>query len=413
MKILFINPNRYHFPPVVPIGIEYLAGELAKTKHTFDVCDLCFSNDPKSDIQLAISKLKPDIIGITIRQIDTVLYQNNEFFLPEIKEYITECKKLDCKVILGGAGFSIMPAEILEYTGADYGIVGPGELALVRFLNMLEQNYELPKIINGFDYFQDSEYRFSRKPLFDYNKYIENDGIAGFRTQIGCNENCIFCTEAKKKIIFHDPDSVGREIASIKEFGIERFHLCDSEFNLNIEHSIAVCKSIVKHNHKIDWTLYMKPKPVTEELFTWLKKTGANSTTLSINTVNADYKSIQEFCRYAEKNEIKIAADISTGFPGENIDSLYKMIDVLELLPVTTAGINSFYRIYPNTGLYFQILKNKKMKDFLINYKSNDSFLEPVFYNFFTEEMIRKAIGNKKKFRIEGFEKATNYQRIG
>ena len=46
MKILLINPNRYHDPPVMPLGIEYLAGAVTESGHDVYVFDLCFSDNP-------------------------------------------------------------------------------------------------------------------------------------------------------------------------------------------------------------------------------------------------------------------------------------------------------------------------------------------------------------------------------
>ncbi len=412
MKILFINSNRYQHPPVIPIAIEYLAGALSKTNHSYAILDLCFADDPIAEIRNSINIHNPDVIGITIRQVDTVLYQNNEFFLPEIKEYITICKENDRIVILGGVGFSIMPEKILDYTDANYGIEGPGELALIDVLNKLENNEDIQRVVNGYSYFNKPNFKFDRELLFNYKKYIENDGIVGFRTQIGCNEKCIFCTEGNKNIIYHKPESVAKEIMDFKNKGFTKFHLCDSEFNINLKHCISICKAIYKYAGLTDWVLYMKLEPFSDELFYWLKKSGADLITLSLNTKDVNYKKLEEFCHLASLNNIKIAVDLSTGFPNEDINSLLKMIDALDPLNVSTVGVNSFYRIYPGTPLFEQIEKNGSMNKYLINWKPGVDYISPVFYNYFNEEMLKKAIGNKKKFRIEGFEKATNYQRV-
>ncbi|MBN1576187.1 MAG: cobalamin-dependent protein [Chitinispirillaceae bacterium] len=412
MKILFINTNRYHFPPVVSLGIEYLAGELSKTRHRFEVCDLCFSSDVNNDIETAIKRFDPDAVGITLRQIDTVLFQNNEYFLPEIKRIVAECGKYGCMTMLGGAGFSIMPEAILSYTNSDSGISGPGEPALVDILNRLERKEKIPRLVDGYDYFDASEYHFRRELLFDYRLYAQKGGIAGFRTHTGCDGSCLFCTEAGKRMIFHPPDLVGKEIAMLKENGIEQFHLCDSEFNLELSHAVSVCKSIITNSGPVNWTLYMKPEPVSEELFFYLQQSGARLITLSLNSSGCDFGSVEKFCCYASHYGIKIAVDLSTGFPNEHQDSLEKVIDFLDSMEVSTVGVNSFYRLYPGTGLYDLIKKDESLHRFLINGTHGDTFLEPLFYNSFTEDFIVKAIGNRKKFRVEGFEKATNYQRV-
>lgn len=415
MNILFINPNRYHYPPVIPLALEYLAGELTKTQHTFSVLDLCFSDNPEKDLLNEVKQNKPDIVGFTIRQIDTVLYHNNEFFLDEIKKLIQLCKKQNLKVILGGVGFSIMPGKILEYTGADFGINGPGEIALVQLLNDLEKNEKPKKIIYGYKYFNLKYYSFKREKVVNYEHYIKKDGIIGFRTQVGCNSSCPFCTEANKKIIFHYPDEVGKEVAGLKKQGYSHFHLCDSEFNLDTGHCISVCKSIVKYAGPINWALYMKPEPFSEELFYWIKQSGANLITLSLNTYdyNKEYlEKLKLFFQYAKINNIKIAIDLSTGFPYEDIENLKTIIDFLNNQPIETVGVNAFYRIYPNTLLYKQIIKNKTLKQYLINWTEGADFIHPVFFNYFSENQLNEIIEKKTKFRLEGFEKATNYQRV-
>jgi radical SAM superfamily enzyme YgiQ (UPF0313 family) len=412
VKILFINTNRYHFPPVVPLGLEYLAGELSKTRHRFEVCDLCFSSDVDNDIETAIKRFHPDAIGITVRQIDTALFQNNEYFLPDIKRIVAECGKCGCMTILGGSGFSIMPGEILSYTNADVGISGPGEPALVDLLNRLERNEKIPRLINGYDYFAASEYNFRRKLLFDYGLYAQKGGIAGFRTQVGCDGRCLFCIEAGTRILFHPPDQAGREIAMLMERGIERFHLCDSEFNLKLNHAVSVCKSIIANCGSINWTLYMQPEPISEELFFYLRQSGAQLITLSMNSMDSNFGSVEKFCNYASRYGIKIAIDLSTGFPDEHPDSLKNAVGFLDAMEVSTVGINSFYRIYTGTGLHDLITGDESMRRYLIKGTRGDTLLEPVFYNSFPEDCIRKAIGDRKKFRMEGFDKATNYQRV-
>lgn len=415
MHILLINPNRYKYPPVIPVGLEYLAGSLKSSKHDFSVLDLCFSQDAEQDIVFAISANKPEIVAFTIRQVDTVLYHNNEFFLDEIKKYVAICKAYGCKVVLGGAGFSIMPDEILNFLEADYGISGPGEISLIKLLDALNEGGSFNTITDGYKDFSSHLYPFKRLKIFDYKNYLSNDGITGFRTQIGCDANCVFCTEANKKIIFHIPEMVATELMELIESGSERFHLCDSEFNMNLEHSISVCKSIEKTTGPVDWALYLKLYPYSPDLFRYLNRSGATMLTLSLNTELTDkkyYEDIVEFIELANHFNIKVAIDLSTGFPYEHTDNLKWMVELLNKTKAQTIGVNAFYRVYPNTLLFRKIMKDENLKQFLINYEKQTGLIRPVFYNSFPLEDLQKIIGNNRKFRIEGFEKATNYQRI-
>ena len=150
MKILLINPNRYRNPPVPPLALEYLAGALEDSHHEYHILDLCFAENPIGEIDRAIQSFSPHVAGISIRNIDTVIYNNNIFFLDEIKSFVDHVKSLGIPVIIGGAGYSFIPEGILGYLGADWGVDGPGERALVYILDRLE--HETPPagmIFNG------------------------------------------------------------------------------------------------------------------------------------------------------------------------------------------------------------------------------------------------------------------------
>jgi anaerobic magnesium-protoporphyrin IX monomethyl ester cyclase len=128
MKVLLINPNRYQSPPVPPIGLEHVAAALAGGGHVVKILDLCFSESPVEEIDRTIDAFSPAIVGITVRNVDTVLYHTNEFFLDGIREIIAHIRrKYGLKVIIGGTGVSADPDAVPEYLQADYAIDGPGE----------------------------------------------------------------------------------------------------------------------------------------------------------------------------------------------------------------------------------------------------------------------------------------------
>ncbi len=415
MRILLVNPNRYHYPPVIPLGLEYLCGELSKSGHKSFILDLCFSKNPEKDLIRGINEANPDIAGISIRHIDTVLYQDNRFFIDEIKQYVAICRNMNLKVILGGVGFSILPAEILKYTGADFGISGAGEIALTRLLDHIERGDGCPKLTDGFSFFSGTSYEFSRANVLDYSEYIYNDGIVGFRTQTGCTARCFFCTEGGMHIIYSNPESVGREICVLKQRGYTCFHLCDSEFNLNLQHCIDVCRAITEYAGPVNWTLYMKPEPYSEDLFMWLGKSGANLITLSIDTKtsqSASFRRLAEFFRLADSSNIKVAIDLSVGYPYENPEETVEMIEFLNKQPVETVGINSWYRVYPGTPLHKIVTGDSSLQKYMVNFTPGTDFLLPVFFNYFSLQQVSEWIEKYPKFRIEGFDMNTNYQRV-
>jgi len=134
-RILLVNPNRYHFPPVPPLGLEYLAHALRAQSFQVECLDLCFSEDPFRAMETQLDSFLPHAVGITLRNLDTALYPGTEFFLPEIRELIGRIRQRnDPPILIGGAALPIDPKGILHYVGADAAIVGPGEKTLPEAL---------------------------------------------------------------------------------------------------------------------------------------------------------------------------------------------------------------------------------------------------------------------------------------
>jgi len=84
MQITLINPNRYKYPPVIPIGLEYIITVLEDNNYNVKVLDLCFSNDIYRDIDNHFSEHNPELVGITIRNVDPSIYGIEESFIEEI-----------------------------------------------------------------------------------------------------------------------------------------------------------------------------------------------------------------------------------------------------------------------------------------------------------------------------------------
>jgi hypothetical protein len=85
----------------------------------------------------AIVEFNPEIIGISVRNIDDQNMENPRFLLGTVKEVLSSCRKYsNATIVLGGAGYSIFPQATLDFLGADIGIQGEGESS---FLTLLER----------------------------------------------------------------------------------------------------------------------------------------------------------------------------------------------------------------------------------------------------------------------------------
>jgi radical SAM superfamily enzyme YgiQ (UPF0313 family) len=126
MKVLLLSVNTLMSPyPVYPLGLDYVAAALVP-KHTVRIADM--NSAGIEDLGRIIDDFQPDAVGMSLRNIDNTDTTEPRGFMSDYHRVIKVVRShTQASVILGGAGFSIFPKEILTALAADYGIVGEGE----------------------------------------------------------------------------------------------------------------------------------------------------------------------------------------------------------------------------------------------------------------------------------------------
>ncbi len=412
-RVLFINPNRFLSPPVIPLGIEYLAHSLREKSFDTEILDLCFSADPIKGLEERLTFFNPDAVCISVRNIDSALYINNEFYLPEIREYVNKIKTLtSAPVIIGGSALFAGADSIISYLGADLAVVGPAEETLPKVLEEAQLKWE-NRVIKGK---LPKSFCPKRTEGIDYSPYIKNGGIPGFETHKGCTSNCPYCIEAATPVVFREPADVICELRQFVDRGLDHFHLCDSEFNDDLDYCIEFLDALVKDKLGIRWALYMKPGNYNNQLFRLLKESGAYLITLSVDTFKRCpeyWNDVEKIVFLAKRHGIRISIDFLAGFPYETMDILKETLDSFRRIGPDEVVVNVFIRIYPDTKIRKLIDGDPELKKFLIKtIADDDSFLSPVFYNHISIEKLKELLNGGKMFRIAGEQKGVNYQRV-
>ncbi len=414
MKVLLVNPNRFTAPPAPPIGLEYVAGSAVKAGHEAMVLDLCFSGDVRVDLDRAVTSFRPDIAGVTVRNIDSVRYQENEFYLDGIRDVVQHLKKRSgLPVLIGGAGLPADPEGILGHLGADHGVVGPAEGIISDVLSALPNSGKLPKISRG--YYQPYAPCPRRTEGIDYAAYFREGGIGGFETHKGCSSSCVYCIEASSPAAFKRPEDVVQEIRGFVESGYSHFHLCDPEFNEDLDHCLAFCTALKHAGMGIQWAVYMKPANYNQKLFRLMKETGVYLITLTVDSFRKCplyWDDIEKIVFSARSYGIRLAVDFLTGFPYENEDLLTWCLDFFRRLQPDKVNINSYIRLYRMLTISKIIMADSGLKTNLIGNTADASLIRPVFYNQILPDRLRELIAGDRLFAIEGTEQGVNYTRI-
>ncbi len=413
MRVLLINPNTYKSPPVPPIGLEHVAGTIEEAGHKVEMIDLCFSDRPFVDIDRAIIEFMPDIVGITVRNVDTVLYQTNEFFLDDIRDIVKHIRELcGLKVIVGGSGVAADPDGVLDYLGADYAVAGPAEGAVSELLDDIGRSAVGPRVrFRSYRY----DLRCPRKTgAIQYARYLEHGGIAGFDTHKGCSSSCVYCIEANTRVSFKPVGDVLAEIRSIADQGCSRFHLCDSEFNEDLDYSIDFCSALKRDGPSIEWALYMKPANYNKKLFRLMKDSGVSLITLTVDSWKKCplyWTDIEKIIFLAKNGGLRIVVDFLCGFPYEEEDTLLFYLDLFRRVRPDSVGINTYIRLYKRLAITGIIMKDEKLRRHVVGLPEDGRMVKPVFYNQISPERLRELISGDSIFRIEGIEKGVNYCR--
>jgi len=270
VKLLLVSANRERSPyPVFPIGLAYLAGPLATADHDLRVIDLCFSADPVAELRAALGEFSPHAVIVSIRNMDNVTWPGSRSYLAGVREIVATCRAVGT-VILGGSGFSLMPYEVLDFVGGDYGIVGEGEEVLVQLLQLLEGGEQvagLPGVLRRGEAVFPPPRHLERigKPdrsLFDVQRYRREGGMANVQTKRGCPFGCIYCTYPNlegTRVRTRPVPEVVAELRELAEAGIDYIYFVDDIFNYPVDYALQLCRAIRDDKLAFNWSAFINP----------------------------------------------------------------------------------------------------------------------------------------------------------
>ena len=239
-------------PPIGPVGLDYIAGCATQAGTTTDILDLCLCPEPLKTMQQYFSTHTTQLVGVSFRNVDDCFWPGTAWFVPGLKDTISTIRSMtDAPIVIGGVGFSIFAEPILKYSGADFGIRGDGEKAIVSLINQLQKAKkfsEVPglvwqkdgRIYSNSPSWPDPISLKTARDFIDNRSYFNDGGQCGVETKRGCNRRCIYCADplAKgTKLRLRDPSEIVEEIQSLLSQGIDVLHLCDSEFNVPRSHA--------------------------------------------------------------------------------------------------------------------------------------------------------------------------------
>ena len=408
--VALVNTNRLR-PAVAPVGLDYAADVLQAQGMDVQLVDLCFEQDWKEAVRCSLGESEPVLVGLTLRNTDDCYLASGRDFVSEFAQVVGCVKQHSAApVVVGGSGYSVCPEAILTASGADYGITGDGEVALAVLASELARGGE-PWRVPGLVWREDGEARRNppwlgpleglparRRALVDNERYFSEGGQAGIETKRGCDRRCIYCADPLgkgRRLRPRSPSQVADEFAVLLARGIDHFHLCDSEFNVPLEHALAVCEELNRRRlgARARWYTYATPAGFTAELARDMRQAGCVG--VNFGADSGDDRMLGELGRDFTVSELRETAeacraaglvfmyDLLVGGPGETRESAERTIELMKEISPDRVGVSLGVRVYQGTRLGSFVREAGPMAEnpnLCGTVKENADFLAPVFY---------------------------------
>ena len=383
MKILLVSTNRNTLPmPVMPIGACIIAHASERSGHTVHLLDLMFTRDATAEVESAVMGFQPDVVGLSVRNIDNNDMRNTVFYLENLRNIVNAIRAgTGAPIFLGGAAMGVMPEEILRLGDVSGCVIGDGETIFPLLTDRISQGgsfHDLP----GVAYIENGTFHrnppaaigFSAAcPAPDYHRWLNTSAYRShlatvpIQTKTGCQFQCVYCTYPKIEGYTYrlkEPGSVADAVARIAATGLRDIEIVDSVFNAPLEHAMNVCAALARVGHQARLQcLELNPLLFDDSLLTAMERAGFVG--MGITLESASDPVLRGLKKGFTTREVHHAADVVhrhgipcawiflLGGPGETEETVKETLRFAEqqIGPRDVAFFNTGIRIYPGTEL--------------------------------------------------------------
>jgi radical SAM superfamily enzyme YgiQ (UPF0313 family) len=377
MRVLMVSANTEKINmPTFPLGLSCVAQATLKAGHDLESLDLMAEENTEAVIRGTIETFQPDLIGISVRNVDDQNMANPKFLLDQARDVVTYCKNLsESPIVLGGAGYSMFPQSALEYLGANMGIQGEGDAAFPVLLEFLEKGRSLSGLpglylrgrgLQGKRVFVKNldSLPLPDPHLFSTSAYEGEDFWVPVQTRRGCPMRCSYCsTETVEGYVIRkrSPGVIVRWLAQWVEAGFRRFQFVDNTFNIPPSYAATLCSQLAEAPFDITWRCILYPGNLEERVVKAMAKAGCKEVSLGFESgcdgilkeMNKRFKSqdVRHTYKMLSDYGIHTMGFLMLGGPGENRDSVEESLEFVDALNLNALKITLGIRIYPYTKL--------------------------------------------------------------
>ena len=381
-----------------PIGLAYIAGHLDPDRHDVKLLDLMFSDDFLGETEIMVREFQPDLIGVSLRNLDNASYVDPQWALPATKEVIEKVRSItEAPIVCGGPGFSLLPEACFAYLEPDMGVAGDGGESFAQLADALESGetyYNLPGLVYrdgaGAIVRQGMAYsRFSEPPRLDQldmARYEKAGFGIGVVTKLGdaFTNSIIAENNTSSWRVLRPIEEVIDEVHDLKKrFGLRKIFFIDSGFNVPLTYAKALCRSIMEANLQVHWNSYLAPVPEAcdDEVLDLMREAGSGLVIVTNKarddterqTLESRLEPLRQVCQRCDRAGIHYVISQYFGEPGETRDTVDAKLHFLNEIEPALANLRVGVRIRPDTPTAEAAIKEGIITD------END-LIKPSFY---------------------------------
>ncbi|MEW5735001.1 MAG: radical SAM protein [Thermodesulfobacteriota bacterium] len=377
MKILLLYPASEKGPMLVlALGMACVAAAAERAGHAVQVVTLRDRSRAARDVAGAVQELSPGVVGVSARNVDDQCRERPDLLLDFIRETVAAVRAAtDAPIVLGGAGFSIFPAQALRFCGADYGIAGDGEQAFLALVQCLETGRD-PGGMDGL-------WIPGREPRARAARVLNLDGFplplpdrhlplpapearAGtfvpVQSRRGCPLGCAYCSThliEGRRLRKRNPALVAANMKEYAAAGCRKFFFVDNTFNLPESYARDLCAAI--RDLGVTFRSIVYPGRLSEGLVQEMAAAGCDEVSLGFE--HGDSRMLRALRKRFSPEDVRRDVSAlrrcgirSTGFlllggPGETLESARAALAFARSLDLDSVKVTAGIRIYPDTPL--------------------------------------------------------------
>lgn len=405
-RVLVIAANQERMPdPIPPIGAAYVAAAVRARGHVTSLFDACFAEDYEAELGDAIEAFRPDVIGLSIRNVDSVAFPDVTCYLERYLNMARVCRERapTATLFVGGSAFSLFPEEFARKLRPDYGVVGEGEELFCRMIDELDRH---GRVVG--DYADEAGVVYPGKvaeldasvapalDLLNIERYFAEGGSINVQTKRGCVYKCVYCTYPLlegSQLRTREPGLVVDELERAqRDLGVDFFFFVDNVFNHPARHAAAICEEILRRGLALRWTAYVSPAGCTRELLALMRQSGCQSMDLGTDAIcdaqlarlgkSFDVAQVMRVAGWCRDLDLKFSQSLLFGGPGETWATVRETVENAARTEANAVIAMLGVRIYRDTALAAHAIEQGLVT-------REEIGIEPVFY---ISEGIREGL---------------------